>query len=66
VPATPEGGLVKREWLDGWRLPSAPLGPLKTVVGVDPADSGSGDACGIVAASMTAEGVVAVIACPRR
>jgi phage terminase large subunit-like protein len=57
---------VKREWLDGWRLPSAPLGPLKTVVGVDPADSGSGDACGIVAASMTAEGVVAVIACPRR
>jgi phage terminase large subunit-like protein len=32
------------------------------VVGVDPADSGSGDACGIVVASMTGEGVVAVIA----
>lgn len=62
VPAAPEGGLVKREWLDTWRLPSAPLRPVSTVVGVDPADSGSGDACGIVAASMTAEGVVAVIA----
>ncbi len=32
------------------------------MVGVDPSDSGSGDSCGIVAASMTAEGVVAVIA----
>ena len=62
VPSAPEGGLIKREWLDTWRMPSAPLGPMKTVVGVDPSDSGSGDACGIVAASMTAEGVVAVIA----
>lgn len=62
VPSAPEGGLVKREWLDQWRLPAAPTGPVKTVIGVDPADSGSGDACGIVAASLTAEGVVAVIA----
>lgn len=62
VPSAPEGGLVKREWLDGWRLAAAPLGPLKTVVGVDPSDSGSGDSCGIVAASLTREGVVAVIA----
>ncbi|WP_286150265.1 terminase family protein [Mycobacterium sp. ST-F2] len=62
VPSAPEGGLVKREWFDQWRLPSAPLGTVKTVVGVDPSDSGSGDACGVVAASLTAEGVVAVIA----
>lgn len=62
VPSAPEGGLVKREWLEQWRLPAAPTGPVKTVIGVDPADSGSGDACGIVAASLTAEGVVAVIA----
>lgn len=62
VPSAPEGGLVKREWLDQWRLPAAPSGAIKTVIGVDPADSGSGDACGIVAASLTAEGVVAVIA----
>jgi phage terminase large subunit-like protein len=62
VPAAPEGGLVKREWLDGWRLPAAPLGSVKVVVGVDPADSGPGDSCGVVAASMTADGVVAVVA----
>ncbi len=62
VPSAPEGGLVKREWLDRWRLPSAPLGTVSCVVGVDPSDSGSGDSCGIVAASMTREGVVAVIA----
>lgn len=62
VPATPEGGLVKREWLDAWRLPVAPPGALKTVIGVDPSDSGSGDACGLIAASLTAEGVIALIA----
>jgi hypothetical protein len=62
VPSAPEGGLIKREWLDAWRLPSAPLGTVKTVVGVDPSDSGSGDSCGLVAASMTHDGVVAVIA----
>ncbi|KZS70065.1 hypothetical protein A4G26_25800 [Mycobacterium kansasii] len=62
VPAAPEGGLVKREWLDQWRLPAAPAGAVKTVVGVDPSDSGSGDSCGIVAASLTRESVVVVIA----
>ncbi|GAB1811847.1 hypothetical protein MUNTM_08850 [Mycobacterium sp. MUNTM1] len=62
VPSAPEGGLIKREWLDDWRLPTAPLGPIKTVVGVDPSDSGAGDSCGVVAASLTREGVVAVIA----
>ncbi|OBG00768.1 hypothetical protein A5773_04180 [Mycobacterium sp. 852014-52450_SCH5900713] len=62
VPAAPEGGLIKRQWLDDWRLPAAPQRPLLTVVGVDPSDSGSGDSCGLVAASMTAEGVIAVIA----
>lgn len=62
VPSTPEGGLIKSAWLDAWRLPAAPLAPIKTVVGVDPSDSGSGDSCGLVAASITAEGVVAVIA----
>ncbi|RFZ13757.1 hypothetical protein VIMS_02855 [Mycobacterium marinum] len=35
---------------------------MKTVVGVDPVRFESGDACGVVAASLTAEGVVAVIA----
>lgn len=62
VPAAPEGGLVKREWLDAWRLPCAPARPVYTVVGVDPSDSGSGDSCGLIAASVTSDGVVAVIA----
>lgn len=62
VPANPEGALIKRTWLDEWRLPAAPQRPVRTVVGVDPSDSGSGDACGLVAASMTGDGVVAVIA----
>ncbi len=62
VPSAPEGALIKREWLDQWRLPCAPTHPVFTVVGVDPADSGQGDACGIVAASMTSEGIVAVVA----
>jgi phage terminase large subunit-like protein len=44
-------GLIKRDWLDDWRLPAAPLRPVKTVVGVDPSDSGAGDSGGIVAAS---------------
>jgi hypothetical protein len=62
VPANPEGALVKRTWLDDWRMPAAPQRPARTVVGVDPSDSGSGDSCGLVAASLGADGVVAVIA----
>lgn len=62
VPSSPEGGLVKRDWLDGHRLAAAPTRPVLTVVGVDPSDSGSGDACGIVACSLTSDGVSAVIA----
>ncbi len=62
APSSPEGGLVKREWLDTWRLPAAPPSPTAIVVGVDPSDSGSGDSCGLVAASRSRDGVIAVIA----
>lgn len=62
MPSAPEGGLIKREWLNAWRLPVAPTGAIKTVVGVDPSDSGSGDVCGLIAASLTAEGLIALIA----
>ncbi|QLL10073.1 hypothetical protein H0P51_08080 [Mycobacterium vicinigordonae] len=62
VPSSPEGGLIKREWLDDWRLPAAPPNPVRTVVAVDPADSGERDAAGVVAASLTADGQVALIA----
>ncbi|KWX25622.1 hypothetical protein AFM11_05165 [Mycolicibacterium wolinskyi] len=62
VPATPQGGLIRSAWLDQWRLPAAPSGAVKIVVGVDPADSGEGDETGILAASLTGERVVALIA----
>jgi hypothetical protein len=62
APSAPTGALIKRNWLDDWRLPAAPQRPVRTVVGVDPSDSGSGDACGLVAASLGADGMVAVIA----
>lgn len=61
-PSSPEGGLVRREWLDDWRMTTAPPNPTRTVVAVDPSDSGQGDSAGIVAASVTHDGVVALIA----
>ncbi len=62
VPTAPEGGLVKREWLDTWRLPVAPAGTTRTVIGVDPSDSGKGDACGVTAWTLTTEGVAVMLA----
>ncbi|GAB3241569.1 hypothetical protein GCM10027535_55660 [Mycolicibacterium hippocampi] len=53
---------IKAAWIDTWRLPAAPPGTVKIVVGVDPADSGQGDETGIIAAALTADGVVALIA----
>jgi phage terminase large subunit-like protein len=52
--------LIRREWLDLWRLSALPPGLVRTVIGVDPSDSGEGDAAGIVAASLAREGVVVV------
>lgn len=62
VPSTPAGSLVKQAWFDWWRLSCAPTRPVMTVVSVDPAESGKGDECGIVASSLTADNVVAMIA----
>lgn len=56
------GGLVKAEWLDQWRLDVAPPGLVRIVVGVDPADSGKGDACGITAWGITGERVCVMLA----
>lgn len=60
VPSTPEGSLVKSAWLEDWRLSSAPLRPMLTVVAVDPSDSGSGDSCGLVATSLSSQGVALI------
>jgi len=62
VPSAPEGGLVKKAWLDDHRLLLPPRNPTLTVVGVDPAESGSGDEAGIVAASLTQDGSIVMIA----
>lgn len=53
VPSTPAGSLVKQAWFDAWRLSCAPAHPEMTVVAIDPADSGKGDKCGLVAVSRT-------------
>lgn len=62
TPTAPEGGLIKRDWLDAHRVAAAPPQPLRTVVAVDPADSGERDAAGIIAASLTGDGRVHMIA----
>lgn len=61
-PSPLEGGLVKKNWLNAHRLTLPPVNPEWTVVGVDPCDSGHGDDAGIVAASIGADGKVAMIA----
>lgn len=60
TPTSPEGGLIKREWIDGHRLIAASRGTTMTVVGVDPADSGEGDETGIVAGSLARDGRIAL------
>ena len=60
VPSSPEGGLIKREWIDDNRLIAASRGPTLTVVGVDPADSGEGDETGIVAGQVGRDGRIAL------
>jgi hypothetical protein len=60
VPASPDGNVIQRIWLEQWRLPAPPERPVRPVIGVDPSDSGEGDACGIVAASLTRDGVVVI------
>lgn len=62
VPSAPTGGLIKAEWIEQWRLPVPPPGALKTVIGVDPSDSGSGDSCGLVAASSYPDGTIVITA----
>ena len=62
APSTDEGTLIRSEWLDSHRLPAAPARPVRTVVAVDPADSGDGDATGIIGASLAPDGTVCLIA----
>lgn len=61
-PAAPEGSMIRAEWIDAHRLPAAPARPSRVVVAVDPADSGKGDATGIIGASLTSDGTVCLVA----
>ncbi|TDZ77069.1 terminase large subunit domain-containing protein [Mycobacteroides salmoniphilum] len=60
TPTSPEGGLIKREWVDSHRLIAASRRPTLTVVGVDPAESGEGDETGIVAGQVGRDGQIAL------
>ncbi len=62
APSSPEGALIKLDWLESHRRAAAPAHPIRTVVAIDPADSGERDAAGIVAASLGPDGVVSLIA----
>lgn len=61
-PSPLEGGLIKKAWLNDHRLALPPKNPTLTVVGVDPAESGKGDEAGIVAASLTSDNKIVMIA----
>lgn len=56
-PVNPSGGLFARDWFEP-RMESAPVMPIASVVGIDPADSGEGDETGIVGAMLDQDGTV--------
>lgn len=62
MPAPPSGGLIRQSWFDDNRLTTAPDHPVRTIVGVDPSDSGKRDMCGIVGASLASDGTVCLVA----
>lgn len=54
-PAPLEGGIFQGAWFDAHRIPEDQRPAFETVVvGVDPADTGHGDAAGILVAGVTA------------
>lgn len=58
-PAPLEGGIFRYEWFDAHRIPEDKRPALQqVVVGVDPADTGKGDAAGILVAGTTAAGKI--------
>ncbi len=61
VPSSPGGTLILQDWIDQWRLPAAPQRPVRVVVAIDPAE-GQRDKTGLVAASLTSDGTVHLIA----
>jgi hypothetical protein len=62
-PAPLEGGIFKYDWFNTHRIPEDKRPALSNiVVGVDPADTGKGDAAGILVAGTTGSGKIVFIA----
>jgi hypothetical protein len=58
-PAPLEGGIFKHEWFDTHRIPEDQCPNFELIaVGVDPADTGKGDAAGILVAGVTSAGQI--------
>lgn len=61
APAPPAGGIFQQVWIDQHRVTEAP--PLVRIeVGVDPADTGTGDAAGILVGGRAADGHAYILA----
>ena len=56
------GALWTRALLERCRSAGATVAPVRTVVGVDPPASASGDACGIIVAALAEDGIAHVLA----
>ncbi|MFN4113774.1 MAG: DNA-packaging protein [Sphingomonadaceae bacterium] len=57
-----EGALWSRALLESCRIASGPTDTCRTVIGVDPPASASGDACGIVVVALGEDGLAHVLA----
>lgn len=61
-PTPLEGGIFLRSWFDDHRVDERPAVVLDRVIGVDPADTGTGDAAGILIAELGSDGHIYWIA----
>lgn len=59
-PAPLAGGIFEQAWIDAHRVQVAPDELVATCVAVDPADTGLGDAAGILVGSRAADGTIYV------
>jgi phage terminase large subunit-like protein len=57
-----EGALWTRALIEQCRSPSASFERVRTVIGIDPPASATGDACGIVVCALGADGIARVLA----
>jgi hypothetical protein len=57
-PTPLEGGIFRQEWIDAHRADALPDGLVATTVAIDPADTGQGDAAGILVGSRTGDGQI--------